>query len=112
MKILPGMYKVFEGFLKMIWQSLGLGDASQKANLLIAIVRFWKISLPTLWKVNVVGVGVSKGQNFLRKVWGLTGIFRGVAAGLKPKKLLWEGYGYFLKQHIPQKDYTVHKLSS
>ena len=34
------------------------------------------------------------------KVWGLTGISRGVG-GFKPKNLLWEGYGYFLEQHIP-----------
>ena len=40
----------------------------------------------------VVGGKRFQSQNFLRKVWGLTGISRGVG-GFKPKNLLWEGYG-------------------
>ena len=45
-----------------------------------------KISIPTPQKVsgNSEGVGGLKSQNFLRKVWGLTGISKGVG-GFKPK---------------------------
>ena len=69
------------------------------------IVQFQKISIPTPWKVNGNSKGVGgggskkKSQNFKRNVWGLTGISR-VVRRLKPKSLLWEGYGYFLEQHI------------
>ena len=49
---------------------------------------------------NSEGVGRRlKRQDFKRAVWGLTGISRGVG-GFIPKNLLWEGYGYFLEQHI------------
>ena len=59
------------------------------------------MSMPTPWKVNgnSVGVGALEGQNFKRKVWGLSETSRGVG-GLNQKNLPWEGYGYFLKQHI------------
>ena len=65
------------------------------------IVQFQKISIPAPWKVNgnPKGMGGLKSQNFKRNVWGLTGISRGVG-GFKPKNLPWEGYGYFLEQHI------------
>ena len=64
-------------------------------------MQFQKISIPTPWKVNGNSerVGDLKSQNFKRNEWGLAGIFRGVG-GFKPKNLLWEGYGYFLEQHI------------
>ena len=52
---------------------------------------------------NTEGVGGLKIQNFKQKVWGLTGISRGVG-GFKPINLLWEGYGYFLEQHIMRKN--------
>ena len=67
----------------------------------LTIVQFQKISIPVPWKVNgnSEGVGGLKSQNFKRNVWGLTGISRGVG-GFKPKNLPWEGYGYFLEQHI------------
>ena len=68
-----------------------------------SIVQFHKISIPTPWKVdgNSEGVGGLKSQNFKRKVWGLTGNSRGVGGGgVKLKSLPWEGYGYFLEQHI------------
>ena len=66
------------------------------------IVQFQKISIPTPWKVNgnSEGVGGLKSQNFKRKVWGLSGNSRGVG-GFKLKNLPWEGYGYFMEQHIP-----------
>ena len=70
-------------------------------NQLDSNVQFQKISIPTPWKVNgnSKGVGGLKSQNFKRPVWGLTGNSRGVG-GFKPKNLPWEGYGYFLEQHI------------
>ena len=59
------------------------------------------IHIPTPWKVNgnSEGVGGLKGQNFKRKVWGLSENSRGVGGGFKPKILPWEVYGYFLEQH-------------
>ena len=47
---------------------------------ILYIVQFQKISMPTLWKVNgnSKGVGGLESQNFKRNVWGLTGISRGV----------------------------------
>ena len=55
------------------------------------------MEIPRGWGVG----GLKKSQNFKRNVhvWGLTGISR-VVRGLKPKSLPWEGYGYFLEQHI------------
>ncbi len=47
------------------------------------------------WKFQ--GDGRSQKPKFLQKVWGLTGISKGVG-GFKPKNLPWEGYGYFLEQ--------------
>ena len=53
------------------------------------------------WKFREGGGGL-KSQNFKRKVWSLSGNSRGVGGGggVKPKNLPWEGYGYFMEQHI------------
>jgi len=66
-------------------------------------VQFQKISIPNLRVIgNSEGVGGLNDQNFIRNVRGLTGISKGVG-GFKPKNLPWEGYGYFLEQHIETK---------
>jgi len=45
------------------------------------------------------GRGVSKAQFFKGKYGTKNGIFRG-GGRFKLKSLPWEGYGYFLEQHI------------
>ena len=66
----------------------------------VRMCSFRKYPVPVPWKVNgnSEGVGGLETQNCKRNVFGLTGISRGVG-NLNKKKLLWEGYGYFLEQH-------------
>ena len=56
------------------------------------------------WNYSETGEGDLKSKNFKRKVWGLTGISRGVG-GFKQKNLPLKGprYGYFLEQHNNKK---------
>ena len=77
------------------------------------IVQFQKISIPTPRKINgnSEGVGGLKDQNFKRKVWDLSGNSRGVG-GFKPKNLPWEGYGYFLEQHIVKNGTSIRCWST
>ena len=46
------------------------------------------------------GRGVSKAQVFERKYETKMEFPEGLGGGFKLKNLLWEGYGYFLEQHV------------
>ena len=51
------------------------------------------------WKFH--GVGLFQKPNFFNESMTLKGNFR-MGGGLNLKNLPWEGYGYFLEQHIRQ----------